>query len=52
MVQSRLQATLDEIRFVDETNVKALTVVNGETYILYWLTREDGMWKIGIVQDR
>ena len=52
VVQSRLQATLDEIRFVDETNVKALTVVNGETYILYWLTREDGMWKIGIVQDR
>lgn len=51
VVQSRLQATLDEIHFVDEANVKAMTVVNGESYILYWLTREDGSWKIGIVQD-
>jgi hypothetical protein len=32
--------------------VKALTVVDGVPYILYWLTREDGAWKIGIVQDR
>jgi hypothetical protein len=52
VVQSRLQATLDDIQFVDETNVKALTQVGGETYILYWLTREDGAWKIGVVQDR
>lgn len=52
VVQSRLQAVLDEIRFVDEANVKAMTVVGHESYILYWLTREDGMWKIGIVQDR
>jgi hypothetical protein len=52
VVQSRLQAGLDEIRFVDGFNVKAMTVVGGEPYILYWLTREDGAWKIGIVQDR
>lgn len=52
VVQSRLQATLDDIQFVNETNVKALTQVGGETYILYWLTREDGAWKIGVVQDR
>ncbi len=52
VVQSRLQAALDEIRFVDEDNVKAMTVVGDESYILYWLMREDGMWKIGIVQDR
>ncbi len=52
VVQSRLQATMDEIIFVDEANVKAMTTVGGESYILYWLTREDGMWKIGIVQDQ
>jgi hypothetical protein len=52
VVQSRLQATLDQIVFVDESNVKAMTVVNEESYILYWLVREDGRWKIGIVQDR
>lgn len=52
VVQSRLQATLDDIHFVDEANVKALTQVGGETYILYWLTREGGAWKIGVVQDR
>jgi hypothetical protein len=51
VVQSRLQATLDDILFVDAANVKAMTVVNGESYILYWLTREDDAWKIGIVQD-
>jgi hypothetical protein len=52
VVLSRLQATLDQILFVDEANVKAMTVVNGESYILYWLVREDGRWKIGVVQDR
>ena len=52
VVQSRLQAALDQIIFVDEANVKAMTVVNGESYILYWLVREDGRWKIGVVQDR
>ena len=52
VVQSRLQATLDQIVFVDEFNVKAMTVVNEKSYILYWLVREDGRWKIGIVQDR
>jgi hypothetical protein len=52
VVQSRLQTALDDIQFVDEANVKALTQVGGETYILYWLTREDGAWKIGVVQDR
>ena len=52
VVQSRLQTALDQILFVDEANVKAMTVVNGESYILYWLVREDGRWKIGVVQDR
>lgn len=52
VVQSRLQATLDDILFVDGANVKAMTVVNGESYILYWLVKEDGRWKIGVVQDR
>ncbi len=52
VVQSRLQAALDQILFVDEANVKAMTVVSGESYILYWLVWEDGRWKIGVVKDR
>lgn len=52
VVQSRLLATLDQILFVDAANVKAMTVVSGESYILYWLVREDGRWKIGVVRNR
>jgi hypothetical protein len=48
VVPSRSSAKLDRLAFVDATHVKAITVIQGEPYILYWLVREDGTWKIGI----
>jgi hypothetical protein len=50
VVRSRVQATLTDINFVDETHVKALTVIEGRPVILYYLVREDGRWKVGIWQ--
>jgi len=50
VVRSRVQATLTDINFVDETHVKALTVIDGRPVILYYLVREDGRWKVGIWQ--
>jgi len=47
VVRSRVQASLDDITFVDETHVKALTIVDGRPVILYYLVREDGGWKVG-----
>ncbi len=49
VVQSRQQATLNEITFVDATHVKAYTRIQGSLYILYYLVREDGIWKIGVL---
>jgi len=48
VVRSRLQATLDDIQFLDETHVKAIALVQGTPVILYYLVHEDGGWKIGI----
>ena len=48
VVPSRSSVKLDQISFVDATHVKAITVIKGEPYILYWLVREDGTWNIGI----
>jgi len=48
VVPSRSSAKLDQLAFVDATHVKAITVIQGEAYILYWLVREDGTWNIGI----
>jgi len=48
VVASRLQATLDDIQFVDETHVKAIALVQGTPVILYYLVRENGEWKVGI----
>jgi hypothetical protein len=48
VVPSRSSVKLDQIAFVDATHVKAITVIQGEAYILYWLVREDGTWNIGI----
>jgi len=47
VVRSRTQATLTDINFVDETHVKALTVIDSRPVILYYLVREDGRWKVG-----
>jgi hypothetical protein len=48
VVRSRLQATLDDIQFVDETHVKAIALVQGTPVILYYLVHEGGKWKVGI----
>ena len=46
VVRSRMQATLDDITFVDATHVKAITQINGSSVILYYLERENGRWKV------
>ena len=48
VVPSRSSVKLDQIAFVDATHVKAITVIQDEAYILYWLVRENGTWNIGI----
>jgi len=48
VVPSRSSVKLNQLAFVDATHVKAITVIQGEAYILYWLVREDGTWNIGI----
>jgi hypothetical protein len=50
VVRSHLQATLDDITFVDATHVKALTEIQGTPVILHYLVREGGRWKVGIQQ--
>ena len=47
VVPSRTRATLDRIDFVDATHVKAIAIIGGEAYILYWLVRDAASWKIG-----
>ncbi len=49
VVRSRLQAKLEDINFVDETHVKAITRIQGAPVILYYLVQEDGRWKVGIL---
>ena len=49
VVRSRQQATLEDINFVDETHVKAIARIQGTPVILYYLVREDGRWKVGIL---
>jgi hypothetical protein len=48
VVPSRSSVKLDQLAFVDATHVKAITVIQEEAYILYWLVRENGTWNIGI----
>ena len=48
VVRSQMQATLDDITFVDATHVKALTEIQGSPIILHYLEREEGRWKVGI----
>jgi hypothetical protein len=50
VVQSHLQATLDDIQFLDETHVKAIALVQGTPVILYYLVHEGGRWKVGLKQ--
>jgi hypothetical protein len=51
VVRSRVQATLDDITFVDATHVKAVTEIQGSSVILYYLEREGGRWKVAVLRS-
>ena len=48
VVPSRSQVTIDDIEFLDENHVKALSTIRGTRGILYLLVRKNGDWKIGV----
>lgn len=48
VVPSRVQASVDEIEFIDESRVKAITTFRNTRAVLYLLVRENGNWKIGV----
>lgn len=48
VVPSRANARLDDLDFVSKTQVKAITIIDGERYILYDLRLVNGDWKIGV----
>jgi len=47
VVPARVDAGLSRIEFVDEREVKAYADVGGAPTILYYVVKEDGVWKIG-----
>jgi hypothetical protein len=48
VVPSRSQAMLSDISFLDATHVKAITVIDGTSVILYLLVKVDAHWMVGI----
>lgn len=48
VVPSRTQAQLDEIEFIDESQVRAFAMIKNTKALLYLLVRENGNWKIGV----
>lgn len=48
VVNSRVNAKLDEIIFIDKDHVKAMSVVKGTLSILYHLEKDENIWKIGL----
>ncbi len=48
VVPSRTQAQLDEIEFIDESQVRAFAMIRNTKALLYLLVRENGDWKIGV----
>lgn len=47
VVPSRSDASLDDIVFVNESQVKAIMIINNRRSILYKLEKIDDKWKIG-----
>ena len=45
---SRSRASIEDIEFIDENQVKVISSIRGTRGILYLLVREDGIWKIGV----
>jgi hypothetical protein len=48
VVPSRTRTQLDDIEFIDEAHVKAISIVNDTRGLLYLLVREDTDWLIGV----
>jgi hypothetical protein len=48
VVPSRSHAQVDDIEFIDESHVKAISVINDTRGLLYLLVREDDNWFIGV----
>jgi hypothetical protein len=48
VVPSRTQARLDEIEFIDESQVRAFAMIKNTKALLYLLVRENGNWKIEV----
>ena len=48
VVPSRIEAELDDIEFIDENHVKAVSIVRNRRGLLYLLVRVEDEWKIGV----
>ena len=48
VVPSRTQAQLDEIEFIDESQIRAFAMIRNTKALLYLLVRENDDWKIGV----
>ncbi len=48
VVPSRIEAGLDDIEFIDEDHVKAISIVRNKRGLLYLLVRVGITWKIGV----
>ena len=48
VVPSRTQAQLDEIEFIDESQVRAFAMIRNTKALLFLLVRENSDWKIGM----
>ncbi len=50
VVPSRADARLDKIEIIDKTHVKAITIINNNPTILYWLEKVNNQWKVGVME--
>lgn len=48
VVPSRSGVHLDDIEFIDQDHVKAISIIHNTRGVLYLLVREEGQWKIGV----
>lgn len=48
VVPSRSHAQVDDIEFIDEAHVKAISIINDTRGLLYLLVREDDSWLVGV----
>ena len=52
VVLSRANAVVDEIIFIDQTHIKAMTNIKGTLSILYYLEKVENEWKIGVKSEK